>query len=101
MIVRISNMDIAKQLLTGIFRKNDKLGEIEDEIFLQLIKSGIEEAAKNDKGLYNDLLNHAIKNYVDAWLDSAAEDEDEFDVDQERKEAKATFMKYFKSKQMS
>ncbi|MBT6501509.1 MAG: hypothetical protein HOK67_16560 [Deltaproteobacteria bacterium] len=91
-------MKIAKQLLTGIFRKNHELGEVDDEVFLEIIRSGIEVAAKNDKGLYNELFDHTIKNYVDAWLDAAAEDEDEFDVDQERKEAKATFMKYFDSK---
>ena len=54
-------MNIAKKLITGIFKKNDELREIDDYVFLQIIRSGIEEAAKNDKGLYNELLNHAIK----------------------------------------
>ena len=91
-----NKMNIAKKLITGIFKKNDELREIDDYVFLQIIRSGIEEAAKNDKDPYNELLNHAIKNYVDAWLNSA--DEDDFDVDQERQKAKATFMKYFESK---
>ena len=90
------NVNIAKKLITGIFRKNHELAEIDDEFFLQLIKSGIEEAANDDKDLYNELFDHAIKNYVDAWLDAAAEDE--FDVDHERKEAKATCIKYFNGK---
>ena len=87
-------MNIVKNLFTGIFNKNHELMEIDDAVFLQLIRSGIEEAAKNDKNLYNELLNHAIKNYVDAWTDATAEDE--FDVAYERKEAKATFIKYFR-----
>lgn len=94
-------MDIAKNLITGIFRKNNELAEIDDADFLQLIRSGIEEAAKDDKGLYHELLDHAIKNYVDTWLNSAEDDEDEFDVEQEIKRAKATFMKYFKGRQVS
>ena len=68
-------MNIAKQLLTGIFRKNHELGEIDDEVFLELIQSGIKEAAKNDKGLYNEFFDHTIKNYVDACLGAAAEDD--------------------------
>ena len=44
-------MKIAKKLLPGIFRKNDELIEVDDDVFLQIIRAGIEEAAKNDKGL--------------------------------------------------
>ena len=93
-----NKMNIVKNWSQEYSGKNNELGEVDDEVFLQIIRSGIEETAKNDKGLYNELFDHAIKNYVDSWLDSAAEDDDEFDIDQERKEAKETFMKYFSSK---
>ena len=93
-----NKMNIVKNWSQEYSGKNNELGEVDDEVFLQIIRSGIEVAAKNHKGLYNELFDHPIKNCVDSWLDSAAEDDDEFDVDQERKEAKATFMKYFQSK---
>jgi hypothetical protein len=57
----IKKLNIAKRLITGIFRKNHELMEIDDDVFLKIIRSGIEEAAKNDKGLYNDLLDHSVK----------------------------------------
>jgi len=91
----MKKIEVAKNLITGIFCKNHELSEIDDSIFLQIIRSGIEEAAKDESGIYEELLEHAIKKYTDIWLDTTSEDENEFDVDQEKEEARATFMKYF------
>ncbi len=91
----MTNLEVAKNIITGIFCKNHELSEIDDSIFLQIIRSGIEEATKDENGIYEELLEHAIKKYIDIWLDMASKDENEFDVDQEKEEARATFMKYF------
>jgi hypothetical protein len=88
-------METAKRLITGIFRKNDELRDVDDDIFIALIRSGIEEAGQDNNTFYEDLLSHALKLYVDAWLADAETDED-FDRAQETKNATETFMRYFK-----
>jgi len=89
-----SNMETAKRLITGIFRKNDELRDIDDDVFIALIRSGIKEAGKDNDALHEDLLSHALKLYVDAWLADAETDED-FDRAQETKDATEAFMRYF------
>ncbi len=85
----------AKNVISGIFSKNYELGEINDTLFLQIIKAGIDEAAKEEYGISEELTEHAINKYTDIWLNSMEEDENEFDVDHEKEKARATFMKYF------
>jgi hypothetical protein len=92
------NLEVGKKLLTGIFSKNDELCEIDDSIFIPLIKAGIEEAARDVNAIYEELLEHAVKLYTDRWLELASEDEDEPDLEIEETEARRTFLKYFNDK---
>lgn len=74
---------------------NNQLGEIDDSIFLQIVKSGIKNASAGDKKIYDELIAHAIDLYTAEWLRMAAEDEEEPNLEFEKTEAKTTFMNYF------
>ena len=50
-------MEIAKKIISGIFQKNYELGEIDDSIFIQIIKSGIEKTGSTN--IKNILYKHA------------------------------------------
>ncbi len=89
------NIETAKKLLTGIFYKNYSLREIDDSIFIQIIRSGIEEACDGKDEPREELLEHAIKKYTKVWLKSAAENEYEFDTEKEKKAARIKFLKYY------
>ena len=93
----MDNIETAKKVLTGIFKKNQEMMEPDDSIFIPLIKRGIEEASRNDKEIYDELLEYTVKIYTDTWLKYASEDEEEFDPDHESKKAKRTFMEYFEA----
>ena len=89
------NIEIAKRLITGIFNKNYSLSEIDDSIFIQIIRSGIEEAADGRNELLEEMLKHAIQKYTDIWLKAAAEDEYEFDTEKEKNAARIEFLEYY------
>jgi hypothetical protein len=91
----MNDLEISKNLLTGIFAKSHKLCEIDDSIFIQLIRAGIEEAGKNDINIYKELLDHAIGIYIDEWIEYALKDEERSDLDIEASKAKKAFLKYF------
>ena len=52
----MNELELCEKILIGIFSKNHVLREIDDSIFIQLIKAGIDEAAKGDKVIYDNLL---------------------------------------------
>ncbi len=83
-------MEIAKKIISGIFQKNYELGEIDDSIFIQIIKSGIEKAGSTDR--INTLYKHSLIEYVNIWIEDAKEGED---VEKEKKKAKKTFIEYW------
>jgi hypothetical protein len=85
-------MEIAKKIISGIFKKNYEFGETDDSIFIPIIKSGIEKVGSPDKK--NTLYNHALIEYVNIWLEYAKEEED-VDLEKEKKEAEKTFIKYW------
>ncbi len=93
----MTDLETARRLITGIFIKNQEMMEPDDTIFIPLIKGGIEEASRNDKTIYDELLEHAVNEYTDIWLKYARDDEDEFDPDLESEKAKKTFMEYFEA----
>ena len=94
----MSELEITKRLITGIFAKNNELCEVDDSIFIQLVRAGIEEAAKDDKNIYTELFDHAIKLYIDEWLEYALKDEKRPDLDIEASDSKKAFLKYFSKK---
>ena len=91
----MNDLEVSKRLLTGIFAKNHELCDIDDSIFIQLIRSGIEEAGKNDKNIYKELLDHAIGIYIDEWLEYALRRDEKPDLDFEASKAKKAFLKFF------
>lgn len=91
----MADLEISKKLLTGIFAKNHELHDIDDSIFIQLIRAGIEEAAKDDKNIFSELLDHSIRLYIDEWLEYAIKDEERPDLDIEASNAKKAFLKFF------
>jgi hypothetical protein len=91
----MEKLELSKKLLTGIFDMNNELREIDDSIFILVIKSGIEKAANGDKEIYNELLEHAVDLYTAEWLRQAVEDDDDIDLGFEKSEAKRAFMKFF------
>lgn len=66
-------MEIAKKIISGIFQKNYELGEIDDSIFIQIIKSGIEKAGSTDR--INELYKHSVTKYVNIWIEDVKEGE--------------------------
>lgn len=91
----MTDLETTKKLITGIFKKNHEMMEPDDSIFIPLIKKGIEEASRNDRMIYEELLEHALKEYSEIWLKCAREDDDDFEFARESEAARKTFMKYF------
>ena len=87
-------MEIAKRVISGILQKNYQVGEIDDAIFIPLIKAGIEDSGSEDtqKALYD----HALTEFINIWIEFAKEYEGvNFDLEYERKEAKEAFLAYW------
>lgn len=91
----MSEMELSKNLLAGIFAMNNQLAEIDDSVFIQIIKAGIDLAAAGDARIHAQLLEHAIALYTEIWLQQAFEDDEDVDVATEKEEARETFMKYY------
>jgi len=91
----MNNTEIAKKMITGIFNKNYSLKEIDDSIFIPIIKSGIEAAADGKEEILKELIEHAIKEFTDIWLE--AEPESEYDIEQEKIDARTGFLNYYNS----
>ncbi len=98
MIRSNKEINIAKLLITGIFRQNDKLCEIDDSIFIPIIKAGIlyaSTASNNKDEIRSQLLEHAISEYIKTWLKHAQEDDENIDEDIEINNARQTFLEYY------
>lgn len=91
----MNDIEIAKKMITGFFNKNYELSEIDDSIFIPIIRSGIEEAADGKNELLKELLEHAINEFTEVWLKSVEEDEDEYDIEHEKKEARLEFLNFY------
>ena len=94
----MNNLELCKKILTGIFTKNNEFRDIDDSIFIQLIRAGIEEAAKDNNVTHDALLEHAIKLYITEWVEMAIEDEDDPDLEEEKREAREKFFDYWNAK---
>ncbi len=91
----MNNLEPCKKILTGIYTKNSKLHEIDDSIFLQLIRAGVEEVAGNDSDIRDALLDHVRTLYITEWVQMAIRDEENPDLDEEKKVAREEFMDYW------
>lgn len=93
----MDKLEMVKAMLTGIFNKNYDIEfeAVDDSYFLQIIKAGIEKAEETDPGVFDELLEHAIEEYTGVWLRLAEEDKVDFDGQEERKEARKTFLEFF------
>ncbi len=93
----MDKLKMVKAVLTGIFNKNYdfEFEGIDDSDFLQIIKAGIEKAEEADPGVFDELLEHAIEEYAGVWLRLAEEDKVDFDEQEERKDARKTFLEFF------
>ncbi|MBI9088448.1 MAG: hypothetical protein JEZ12_04470 [Desulfobacterium sp.] len=93
----MDKLQMVKAMLTGIFNKNYDIEfeGVDDSDFLQIIKAGIEKAEEADPGVFNELLEHAIEEYTGVWLGLAEGDKVDFDGQEEREEARKTFMEFF------
>ena len=85
----MTKLKINKAMLTGIFNKSYELGDADDSYFIKIIRAGIEKAEEVDPGIYSELFEHAIEEYTKVWMRGTEEDEDEFDEQEEREEARA------------
>ena len=92
--LKMSELELSKNLLAGIFAMNNQLADIDDSVFVQIIKAGIERAASGDVRVHAQLLEHAIALYTETWLQQAFEDDEDADLEMEKNEARETFMKY-------
>ena len=93
----MNKLKTVKAMLTGMFNQNYDLEfeSVDDSEFLQIIKTGIEKAEEADPGVFEELLEHVIEEYTQVWLRLAKEDKIDFDEQDERAEAKKTFLEFF------
>jgi hypothetical protein len=93
----MDKLKTVKAMLTGIFNKNYDLEfeSVDDSDFLQIIKTGIEKVEEADPGVFDELLEHAIEEYTQVWLRLAKEDKVALDEQEERTEARKTFLEFF------
>ena len=92
----MQQIDLLKDFITAVFQKNHELAEIDDSNFFPIIKNGIESPSiKGSPQTYNEILEHAISEYVKCWVQSAIED-GATDLEQEKKDARKEFLKYYK-----
>lgn len=91
----MDQLTINKAMLTGIFNKSYELGDADDSYFIKIIRAGIEKSEEVEPGIFSELFEHAIEEYIKVWMREAEEDEDEFDEQEEREEARETFLEYF------
>ena len=94
----MNDLELCKKILTGIFSKNNELRDIDDSIFIQLIRAGIEEATKGNSVTYDSLLEHAMTLYTTEWLKMELEDEENLDWDEEKTLAREEFLDYWNAK---
>ena len=98
MITDMNNLEFCKKILTGIYTKNSELLEIDDSIFFQLIRAGVEEVAGDDSDIYDALLDHVLTLYIAEWVQMAIKDEENPDLDEEKKVAREKFLDYWHAK---
>jgi len=92
----MQQIDLLKDFITAVFQKNQELSAIDDGDFFPIIKNGIESPSiKGSPQIYNEILEHAISEYIKSWIQSAIED-GATDIEQEKKDARKEFLKYYK-----
>ena len=93
----MDKLKMVKAMITGTFNKNYDLEfeGVDDSDFLQIIKAGIEKAEEADPGVFDELLEHAIEEYTLVWLRLVKEDKVDCDEQEEKKEARKTFLEFF------
>ncbi len=91
----MNDFESCKKILTGIYTKNSELREIDDSIFIQLIQAGVEEVAGDDSDIHDALLDHVLTLYITEWVQMAIRDEENPDLDEEKKVAREEFMDYW------
>jgi hypothetical protein len=92
----MDKLTINKAMLTGIFNKSYELGDADDSYFIKIIRAGIEKAEEVDPGIFSELFEHAIEEYIKVWMREAEDDEDEQEEREEaREEARETFLEYY------
>jgi len=92
----IKQIDLLKDFITGIFEKNYELSEIDDEVFIAVIKAGIERLAiEESPQIINEVLEHAISEFIKSCLQTAIKN-GVTDLEREKKEARRDFLTYYK-----
>lgn len=91
----MEGIELGKNLLSGIFHMNNELRDIDDSIFIRLIKSGIEKAANGESAIFNELFEHAVQLYIDEWVRNALEDDEHPDLGLVKERARNAFMVFY------
>ncbi|MCP4116810.1 MAG: hypothetical protein GY737_15630 [Desulfobacteraceae bacterium] len=93
----MDKLKTVKAMITGMFNRNYDLEfeSVDDSEFLQIIKTGMEKVEEADPGVFDELLEHAVEEYTQVWFRLAKEDKVDFDEQEERKEARKTFLEFF------
>jgi len=92
----IQQIDLLKDFITGIFDKNHELSEIDDDVFIAVIKGGIDRPSiKGAPQIYNEILEHAISEFIKSCLQAAIKN-GETDLEREKKEARRDFLRHYK-----
>lgn len=86
-------MQTTKNFIRGLFEKNFELLEIEDSLFITILRHAI-ETSSNKKETQNKLLEYCKQLYVDQCVEYARQ-EDEDDEIHEKETSETVFMKYY------
>jgi len=90
-------MQTVKNFIRGLFEKNLELAEIDNSVFITLLRHAI-ETSSNDKDTQNNLLEYCKQLYVEQWLEFARqEDEDGYDEVSEKEVSENVFMEHYNS----
>ena len=90
-----NTINITKNFITGIFQKNAELTEIDDSVFITILRHAI-ETASSEKKIQDDLLAHSQNLYIADWLQSALHDEGmNYDEEKETADAIKKFTEYY------
>ncbi len=86
-------MQTTKNFIRGLFEKNYELSEIDDTIFVTILRHAI-ETSSNNKDIQKRLLEYCEQLFVDQCLEYARQ-EDEYDEVHEEEVSRGEFMRYY------
>lgn len=87
-------MQTTKNFIRGLFEKNHELLEIDDTIFVTILRHAI-ETSSNNKDIQKRLLEYCEQLYVEQCLEYARQEEDEYDEVHEKEASRREFMRYY------